>query len=331
MTDEYEVTMSISTDGPRAELVAHGYRVSGSVHLAVETASRVLAECPDQARTTLLAAATETLLTAPAGRGSRPLPSRFTDPSEHPEGDLGERREVTWLEPLPDALVDPDGAAGAAGPDLSLARMAALQHLSPVDRALVSLADHSRLRLDDVAAVLGCGPETVAAELACAHAQLARFGDPVPAVRVAPEQAAVLLESWAAAFAAYDVAAIRGLLTEDAVWEMPPYAAWFRGAAMIERLIRFACPAEGPGDQVMVPVRANGQPGFALYMRDPATAEHRAFQIQVLTLTAAGVAQAVAFFDVTLFDAFGLPQLLSDLRDSQPPPVQVGGGERSRG
>jgi len=127
-----------------------------------------------------------------------------------------------------------------------------------------------------------------------------------------------LLSRWAQAFEDYDVDAITGLLTEDAVWEMPPFAAWFRGSAAIGRLIRAACPAEAAGDQVMVPVRANGQPGFALYMRDPATQSHRAFQIQVLTLTAAGVAHAVAFFDLSLFEAFGLPELLADLADSHP-------------
>jgi RNA polymerase sigma-70 factor (ECF subfamily) len=72
---------------------------------------------------------------------------------------------------------------------------------------------------------------------------------------------------------------------------------------------------------VLIPVEANGQPGFALYMRDPVSRQHRAFQIQVLTLTAAGVAHATVFFDLSLFDAFGLPQLLSDLADSRPPPL----------
>jgi RNA polymerase sigma-70 factor (ECF subfamily) len=80
----------------------------------------------------------------------------------------------------------------------------------------------------------------------------------------------------------------------------------------------------------MVPLVANGQPGFALYMRDPVTQAHRAFQIQVLTLTVAGIAHAVVSFDLTLFDVFGLPELLSDLRDSQPQPVYVAAEAQSR-
>jgi hypothetical protein len=47
----------------------------------------------------------------------------------------------------------------------------------------------------------------------------------------------------------------------------------------------------------------------------------------VLTLSAAGVAHAVVFFDLTLFDMFGMSQLLSDLRDSQPPVYTPAGAQ----
>ena len=42
----------------------------------------------------------------------------------------------------------------------------------------------------------------------------------------------------------------------------------FRGQA-IGQLIETHCPANKAGDQIMVPVGANGQPAFALYMRRP--------------------------------------------------------------
>jgi RNA polymerase sigma-70 factor (ECF subfamily) len=51
-------------------------------------------------------------------------------------------------------------------------------------------------------------------------------------------------------------------------------------------------------------------------MRDPAENAHRAFQIQVLTLTAAGIIHAVAFFDLTLFEAFNLPDLFTQLPEN---------------
>jgi hypothetical protein len=136
-----------------------------------------------------------------------------------------------------------------------------------------------------------------------------------------------LLQRFATAFENYDVPAMVKLFRSDAEWEMPPLLNWVRGPVNIGRLIAANCPAQGPGDMVMVPVSANGQPAFAMYMRGPDGAHH-AFQIQVLTVTPTGVSHAVAFFDesklplldpnapapdpsaTTLFASFGLPQTL---------------------
>jgi RNA polymerase sigma-70 factor, ECF subfamily len=122
-----------------------------------------------------------------------------------------------------------------------------------------------------------------------------------------------LLASYRAAFEQYDVPAIVTLFTDDAIWEMPPFTSWFRGARDIGRLISTHCPAERPCDQYLVPLMANGLPAFAVYMRDPRDNIHRAFQIQVLTLTATAIIHAVAFFDLSLFQTFHLPDLLQGL------------------
>ena len=57
----------------------------------------------------------------------------------------------------------------------------------------------------------------------------------------------------------------------------------------------------------MVPVTANGQPCFALYMRDPDDGLHKAFQIQQLTVRDGRVAHVTCYFDTSLFERFGLP------------------------
>jgi RNA polymerase sigma-70 factor (ECF subfamily) len=54
----------------------------------------------------------------------------------------------------------------------------------------------------------------------------------------------------------------------------------------------------------MVPVAANGQPGFGCYLHGQAHA------IQVLTVTEAGIAHIVTFQEAGLFPAFGLPPVL---------------------
>ena len=90
---------------------------------------------------------------------------------------------------------------------------------------------------------------------------------------------------------------------------MPPYLGWYRGAEAIGELIRLNCPAQAAGDQVMLAVGANGQPAFGLYMRQP-DGTYAAFQLQVLTLSGDRVSRVGVFFDVSLFDRFGLPPTL---------------------
>ena len=60
----------------------------------------------------------------------------------------------------------------------------------------------------------------------------------------------------------------------------------------------------------LLPVVANGQPAYAMYMRGE-DGVHRAFQLQVVSLGASGVGHVTAFFDVSLFARFGLPEVLS--------------------
>ena len=108
------------------------------------------------------------------------------------------------------------------------------------------------------------------------------------------------------AFESYDVDRIVSLLTADAVWEMPPYVAWYRGREAIRTLVTTYCPAEGPGDQRMLRTSANGQPALALYMRG-LDGVHRPFQLQQLHLRDGRVAQVTCYFDTSLFEVFGLP------------------------
>ncbi len=321
------------TDPYRRELMAHCYRMLGSVHdaedLVQETYLRAWRAYDDfegrsSMRTWLYRIATNTCLNALESRQRRPLPTGLGGPSDAPEGDLAQRDEITWLEPVPDAMFAGDSSDPATvvaeRESVRLAFIAALQHLPPRQRAVLILRDVLKWKAAEVAELVGISTAAVNSALQRARAQL---DDVMPSEDTITEPTEAdkreMLDRWLQAFEAYDVDRIVTLFTEDVVWEMPPFAAWFKGAKNVGRLIRFACPAEGPGDQVLVPVEANGQPGFALYMRDPLTKQHRAFQIQVLTLTAAGVAHAVVFFDLSLFDTFGLPQLLSDLADSQPP------------
>ena len=312
----------LRADSLRRDLLAHCYRMLGSVRNA-ETVSRdvfrraafhgLIGRTPPQ--TSLYRLATQACFAEVDRIGRRPLPTGLVGPSGDPEGKLAQRPEVLWLEPIPDALVE--GGRDTVGLEV----IAALQYLPPRHRAALILRDLEGWPAAEVAEVLAARPQAVDDILAEARVLFDPGpGDVVDHTR--PDQL-VLLDRYAQAFEQYDVPAIVELFADDAVWEMPPFTSWFRGAKNIGRLISTHCPAKGPGDQVLVPIKANGQPAFAVYMRDPTDNTHRAFQIQVLTLTAAGIIHAVAFFDLSLFDAFALPDLLAGLPESV-------GGQRPR-
>ena len=109
-----------------------------------------------------------------------------------------------------------------------------------------------------------------------------------------------------------DVLAWRAV--SDAVLEMPPLAAWFRGPAAIGRFLasRVLNPQAlaGPGAMRMVPAPANGQPGFACYLRHGDGGYH-AHAIQVLEPRAAGLGRVTIFLGPGLFASFGLPLALT--------------------
>jgi RNA polymerase sigma-70 factor (ECF subfamily) len=295
----------LRVDPLRRGLLTHCYRMLGSIHESETLVYQLIPDTPErstgadgQTALDLYALATHSCLKRSVH--SRPLPSTLGAPSDHPEGELTERPEITWLEPIPDTL--------AAGNHLGIEYVTALQHLHPRQRAALILRDLENWPTTDVAAVLNVDPTEADHLLTTARDN---FHPGPPSQRVPYQRA--LLERYASAFELYDVPAIVEFFAPDAIWEMPPFTSWFRGAKNIGRLISTHCPAKGPGDQVLVPIRANGQPGFAVYMRDPVDNVHRAFQLQVLTLTVTGIIHAVAFFDVTLFETFSLPELLSGL------------------
>ncbi|GAB3982096.1 sigma-70 family RNA polymerase sigma factor [Actinoallomurus acanthiterrae] len=307
----------------RRELLAHCYRMLGSVHDAEDQVQETYIrawrsydsfEGRSSLRTWLHRIATRTCLTALESRGRRPLPTGLGSPSADPYDTLVERSDVPWLEPVPDAMAGAEHADPAAivasRESIRLALIAALQHLPPRHRAVLILRDVLKWRAAEVAEALDTTTTAVNSVLQRARARLDEVAVPQDdlAEPDSPEQRE-LLARYVQAFEEYDVAAIERLLTADAVWEMPPFTGWYQGPEDIGRLIATQCPADGPGAMRLVETRANGQPAFAVYMR-AADGAHHAFALQVLTTGRAGVGHVTMFFDLRLFTLFGLPAVL---------------------
>ena len=306
----------------RRELLAHCYRMTGSLHdaedLVQETYLRAWKaydrfEGKSSVRTWLHRIATNTCLTALEARKRRPLPTGLGAPDSDPTAELESRPEVPWLEPLPDHddSADPSNVVGTRE-SVRLAFIAALQHLSPRQRAVLVLRDVLQWKAAEVADAVGASTAAVNSLLQRARAQLDSVGPSVDDVVAAPDspEARQLLARYIAAFEDYDIDTLETMFTADAIWEMPPFTGWYRGPRTIGTLIHHNCPAEKAGDMRLLPVSANGQPGAAMYMRNPQTGRHEPFQLHVLDVVPAGISHVVAFLDTTVFPKFGLPEQL---------------------
>ena len=295
------------------ELLAHCYRMSGSVHDAEDLVQETLLrawkssagfEGRSSVRTWLHRIATNVCLTDLEGRRRRPLPTGLGAPDSQAGDALVQDGEIPWLEPVPDTAV-----VVAERDSIRLAFVAALQHLPARQRAVLLLRDVLRWSAAEVAEALDTTVAAVNSALQRARAQLAERG--LSADTVEPDltpQQQQLLEEYVDAFWRKDIDAITSMLAAEAVWEMPPYVSWYRGAENIGRLIDRQCPG-GVHDMPMIPTRANGQPALALYMRQP-TGDFEPFHLQVLQLEDDEVTHVGAFFDTRLFPRFGLPERL---------------------
>jgi RNA polymerase sigma-70 factor, ECF subfamily len=298
--------------GPyRRELIAHCYRMLGSLDdaedLVQETYLRAWRsfgefEARSSVRTWLYRIATNACLNALEHSSRRMLPAGL------PPGEGG---DVAWLQPLPDRLVGLDlqdpAEVAVTRQSVRLALVAALQYLPARHRAVLILRDVLGWHAAEVAGLLGTTPAAVHNLLRRARARLAEAGPDQDAIGEPAD--AGLVERYAAAFRDADIDTLTRLLTGDAVLEMPPLAAWFRGPDAIGGFLAGQV-LTGPGRMRLVPAPANGQPAFACYLQHGGGV-FGAHAVQVLEPRAAGIGRVTIFLGSGLFSAFGLPPVLA--------------------
>lgn len=318
----------------RPELLAYCYRMLGSVDdcedLVQDTYLRAWRsyegfEGRSSMRLWLYKIATNTYLTALQTRKRRPLPSGLSAPAETAAATLAaSESDIPWLQPAPDSLLygttDDPGVVVPRRDSVRLAFVAALQHLSPLQRAVLVLRDVLGWRAGEVAEMLETSAAAVNSALQRARAQLERahpmldeFSEPAePAVRE-------LLDRYMAAFEHADVDALAELLRSEVELEMPPIPTWFTGRdAVCGFLARVVLHT--PAQWRLAYTRANGAPAFAMYRRAP-DGSFRAAGLDVLSLVGGRIARIVAFNDPTLITTFGLPETFP--QPSTPPPTSM--------
>ena len=306
----------------RAELIAHCYRMLGSVQdaedLVQETYLRGWRGYPafeERAalRTWLYRIATTACLRALENRARRVLPAGLGDSSIDPDVSLdGYAGAHQWLEPIPDALMfETPETAVTARQSVRLAVMTALQELPARQRAVLILRDVVQFSAAEVAELLETTTAAVNSSLQRARARLAEIS-PTEENAVEPDDAERrdLLDRYCAAFENADMAALTELLQADVKLEMPPLPMWITGRDTVMRFLAVRAFTKA-GDIVMVSTAANAQPAVAEYRRS-ADGVLRAHSIHVLTpgrkTGTAGIAAITVFLDPALFGVFGLPQ-----------------------
>ncbi|MEC3952323.1 sigma-70 family RNA polymerase sigma factor [Nocardia sp. CDC153] len=303
----------------RAELLAYCYRMTGSMHDAEDLVQEIQVRAwraaesfdPQRAslRTWLYRIATNVCLTAlkTAQRRAMPVDLSQPNPVYGPEL-LDKSPEIPWLEPFPDALLgegDP-AAVVTVRESVRLAFVAALQHLPPLQRSVLILRDVLALKATEVAELLDTSTAAVNSALQRAHAQLSGL-ESGPAELSDAEQRE-FLKRYVAAFEAMDVEALKLILREDVLLQMPPFLAWFHGRAAVAA---FMTRIFGRGGAFrLVSTRANGRPAVAAYRRSAGGEVFEAANLHVLTLDADGVARMDLFHAPELFRIFGLPAWL---------------------
>ncbi|MFI0357753.1 sigma-70 family RNA polymerase sigma factor [Actinomadura sp. 9N407] len=312
----------------RRELQVHCYRILGSIQDAEDVLQETLLaawrgiggyEERASVRTWLYRIATNRCLNALRAGGRRPheYPAFRSDvPLPEPSH---RRAEPSWLEPYPDVLLD-EIADHVPGPEaryelresVSLAFLAALQQLPPRQRAVLVLRDVLGFRAAEVATMLDTTVNAVTSALKRARGALVHES-PGTGRESAPLPDSLLerriVDDFSRAFEAGDIDAVVAMLTDDAWLTMPPMPLEYQGPDAIRHFLA-TVPLRDGGRHVLVPTRANGQPAFGVYLRDPRTPILHAHGMVVLALSGDRVTAMTRFHDNVLLAMFGLPRSL---------------------
>ena len=306
----------------RRELLAHCYRMMGSVDDAEDIVQETFLrawrasdrfEGRSSLRTWLYRIATNVCLTALRKHDRRMLPSGLGAPSTDPDDDLPAAGDVSWIQPMPDALVRSDTddpaeiAVSRAG--IRLALVAGLQHLSPRQRAVLVLRDVLGWPAAEVAEALDLTTGAVKSLLQRARGRLDAVAPRMDDV-IEPDdpRARALLDQYMKAFEDADPAAFERALRADASIELPPSRTWFAGReTCVPYLVRHVVGT--PGTWRALDTSANGQPALAVYYR-VGDGSYQGFGIGVLTVTGSGIAKVSVFGGIDVLARFDLPPVL---------------------
>ena len=326
----------------RAELHAHCYRILGSVQDAEDAlqdallrAWRGLAgfEGRSSLRSWLYKITTNAALDVAQRRSKRELPMTHGPSAGFGEGPGVALLESVWVEPYPDQAFGVAG--GLASPEaryerresLELAFVAALQYLPALQRAVLILREvlgfSNKETADLLDTTVPAGQSALQRGRAAARDRIPGRSQQATLRTLGDKRLRELVGRYCDAIERGDVNAVVGMLTEDAVWAMPPIVTWYRGRPAIAGFLRDYGFNEAWRH---IATRANGQLALGCYTFDPHRRRWVASVLDVLTLDGDHIAEVTGFVTAellsrwgeeddrfvgaTVFPRFGLPAVL---------------------
>jgi RNA polymerase sigma-70 factor (TIGR02960 family) len=221
-----------------------------------------------------------------------------------------------WVEPCPDQdLFDEGSVEGDPFHQLmrretvSLAFVAALQHLPGTQRAVLLLRDVLEFSAAETAGLLDLSVPAVTSALQRARAKVPKRLPDDPN-RAESRSSAVdrqdhLLMAFVSAWERRDIDELVRLLAEDVRFTMPPLPAWFDGRAQVATFFRERVFAT---DWRLVPLPVNGQAGFACYLRPEDTDRFQRGAILLPVIHGERILRLHSFLDPVLHRRFGLAE-----------------------
>jgi RNA polymerase sigma-70 factor (ECF subfamily) len=245
-------------------------------------------------------------------RPKRLYPTDAFPPDNAPPIPVPKLEEANWLEPMPNSWLegvderDPD-ARYALKESVALAFVAALQCLSPLQRATLLLRDVVGLTAAETANALESTVEATNSALFRARTAIADRSDSDPShADVDPE----VLERYVSAFETANLDALVALFHQDMRTTMPPAPTWVSGRDANIRFYRNMFGTIVPGQFRHLRIGANGQPALAYYRPHTAGGRHLLSAIQLVE-TRAGSIYAVDHFMLTAaYSLFRVPAQL---------------------
>jgi RNA polymerase sigma-70 factor (ECF subfamily) len=328
-----EAAFAALVEPHRQEIHAHCYRMLGSPFDADDALQETLLrawrglggfDTDRPIRPWLYRIATNVCLDALAKRPKRLLPPEHGPPSNPDEGPGAPIMELIWLEPYPDELLDPAGAPSLPEAryeqreSVELAFVAALQHLSANQRAVLILRDVLGFTAREVAESLETSVASVNSAMQRArktvderlpeHSQQETLRD------LGDDRLRQLVREYVDAWESRDIDAMVAMLAEGATFAMPPHPHWFQGR---DAVIAFLA-ATGKPDLRNELTTANGQPAIGWYLRSVDRERYEPASLEVLALEEDRVLEIVAFTGrrsagteigslADIFSRFGLP------------------------